>query len=139
MYVYCYVCNRYDPLHHITCVWFLFASEFHRKLIVLSESVCLQSCLMDIDLLRFFFLVVIVVVNYFSEMFRYITGNSKCAIQTFVYKPLYVLTLRQDKGRGIRRYNPSTAIILLCLPIENFGLSFHKTPEIEYRNVTKII
>lgn len=94
---------------------------------------------MDIDLLRYFFLVVIVVVNYFSEMFRYITGNSKCAIRTFVYKPLYVLTLRQDKGRGIRRYNPSTAIILLCLPIENFGLSFHKTPEIEYRNVTKII
>lgn len=89
--------------------------------------------------LEVFFLVVIVVVNYFSEMFRYITGNSKCAIQTFVYKPLYVLTLRQDKGRGIRRINPSTAIILLCLPIKNFGLSFHKTPEIEYSNVIKII
>lgn len=87
----------------------------------------------------FFFLVVMVVVNYFSETFRYITGNSKCAIQTFVYKPLYVLTLRQDKGRGIRRINPSTAIILLCLPIEKFGVSFQKTPEIEYRNVTKII
>lgn len=61
------------------------------------------------------------------------------SIQTFVYKPLYVLTLRQDKGRGIRRINPSTAIILLCLPIEKFGVSFQKTPEIEYRNVTKII
>lgn len=74
-------------------------------------------------------------------MFRkcVISGYSKCAIRTFVYKPLYVLTLRQDKGRGIRRINPSTAIILLCLPIENFGLSFKKTPEIEYRNVTKLI
>lgn len=122
----------------ISRVWFLFASEFHRKLIVLSESVCLQSCLWTL-ISWGFFLVVIVVVNYFSEMFRYITGNSKCAIQTFVYKPLYVLTLRQDKGRGIRRINPSTAIILLCLPIKNFGLSFHKTPEIEYRNVIKII
>lgn len=138
MYVYCYVCNRYDPLHHITCMIFVCIR-------VSQETDCIIRISLFTELfnghwsLEVFFLVVIVVVNYFSEMFRYITGNSKCAIQTFVYKPLYVLTLRQDKGRGIRRINPSTAIILLCLPIKNFGLSFHKTPEIEYRNVIKII